>query len=209
MKEAPQPLQKSLQPGRSDGSPDPESVLAFETIIRDYADNLMRFVYSRVRSRTDAEDICQETFLKAFQGWHSFDQQSSLKTWLFSIAYHEIVSFLRKKKRSICSTLHVLSAEPSVCTTQEPESENIWHLAEQLPAELYTLLWLKYKEDLSTAQIARILRKSQLNIRVMLHRARRRLVDILQRENSRQTFPIFRPASSTGLAYEKGASHVL
>lgn len=181
---------------------------AFEQIVRDYAAPLMRFIYSRVRCPADAEDICQETFLKAFRSRDSFDGQSSLKTWLFSIAYHETVSFLRKKKLPTSDSFGLLSAKAPSPEPEDRDGENIWHWARELPAEQYTLLWLKYKEELSTEEIARILRKSRLNTRVMLHRARRRLAEILQRKLNSRTEP-FLGCVPKRLACKSGASHVL
>jgi len=177
-----------------------KAALAFEKIVREYTVPLMRFICSRVRCSADAEDICQETFLKAFRSQHSFDGQSSLKTWLFSIAYHETVSFLRKKKIPTTSSFQSLSVENASSDSQNPDSENIWHWARELPAEHYTLLWLKYKEDLSTEQIAQILRKSRLNTRVMLHRARRRLAEILRRKEVGRDSAFLCP-NPKGLAY--------
>jgi RNA polymerase sigma-70 factor (ECF subfamily) len=193
--------------GRAEPRSPEDPVQAFEAIVRDYSDSLMRFIYSRVRSLPDAEDICQETFLKAFQGRKSFDGHSSLKTWLFCIAYRQIISFLRKKKLPTSGQIHWVTAESVPAPSQDQNEENIWHLAQKLSPEQYTLLWLKYKEDLSTAEIARILGKSRLNIRVMLHRARLKLADILRRDSICRDHPAVRPVPAA--AYPKGASHVL
>ncbi len=182
---------------------------AFEQIVRDYTAPLMRFIYTRVRCPEDAEDICQETFLKAFRSRDSFDGQSSLKTWLFSIAYHETVSFLRKKKLPTSGSLQLLSAEAASSNPQNHDLETIWTWARELPAEQYTLLWLKYKEELSTEEIARILRKSRLSTRVMLHRARRRLAEIIQRKETASDSASL-CLHPTDLAYaKKGADYVL
>ncbi|HOQ04478.1 MAG TPA: sigma-70 family RNA polymerase sigma factor [Anaerohalosphaeraceae bacterium] len=188
------------KPFQQDNLNNEKAALAFEKIVQEYTIPLMRFICSRVRCSADAEDICQETFLKAFRSRDSFDGQSSLKTWLFSIAYHETVSFLRKKKIPTTGSFQSLSVENASSDLQNPDSENIWHWARELPAEQYTLLWLKYKEDLSTEQIAQILRKSRLNTRVMLHRARRRLAEILRRKETGRDFAVLYP-NSKGFAY--------
>ncbi len=174
MNQRPYTIEKEQDSCRLESLSTEEAVPAFETIVRKHSTSLIRFVYSRVRSRADAEDICQETFLKAFQAWPSFDHQSSPKTWLFAIAYHEIVTFLRKKK-SIARLSREAASLPSGSELPCEESGNIWDLAKKLPEDQYALLWLKYKEELSVAEIAKILCKSRLNVRVMLHRARCRL----------------------------------
>jgi RNA polymerase sigma-70 factor (ECF subfamily) len=151
----------------------------FEAIVTRYFAALLRFIYSRVRSMQDAEDLCQETFLRAFRALHTFDDRSSFKTWLFSIAFHETVSFLRKKKVPTCSVLPEPAAGRTENRLDSDSREEIWLAARRLPEDQYTLLWLKYRENLSIPQIAQITRKSQMNTRVLLHRARRKLARIL------------------------------
>jgi RNA polymerase sigma-70 factor (ECF subfamily) len=195
--------QHSLQPE--------EPLFCFEQIAAEYSSSLMRFIYSRVRSLPDAEDICQETFLKAYKGRYSFNGKSSVKSWLFAIAYHEIISFLRKRKLPTCVLLPSISSKIAVSPSETDESFNIWALARQLPDEQYTLLLLRYQEDISIAEIAQILQKSQLNTRVMLHRARRRLSEILQqsRAGSIPSSSGVRTKSGILPCSKKGESNVL
>lgn len=181
----------------------------FEQIVTRYSARLLRFIYGRVRSTQDAEDICQETFLKVFQSLHTYDLRSSFKTWLFSIAYHETISFLRKKKVPTSPDL------PEVAEPRQPEDpslfsvEEIWKAARFLPPDQYTLLWLKYKEILSIRQIAEISGKSRMYTRVLLHRARKKLAEILrpslEEENSGIPFSQEEQVSCS----MQGESHVL
>ena len=162
----------------------------FEAIVSRYTGPLMHFIYSRVRSQQDAEDLCQETFLRAFRALHTFDDRSSFKTWLYSIAFHETVSFLRKKKLPTCSFFPEMTAQIETDFDSEYKDQ-IWRAARQLTEDQYTVLWLKYKENLSILQIAQVTQKSRINIRVLLHRAHRklaRLLDFDALENSRRAF---------------------
>lgn len=152
----------------------------FEHIVDRYSVRLIRFIYGRVQCMQDAEDICQETFLKAYRSLHTYDLRSSFKTWLFSIAYHEAVSFLRKKKIPTCPRLQEIADPESTENTALLSGDEIWSAARCLPPDQYTLLWLKYKENLSIQQIAEISGKSRLYARVILHRARKKLADILR-----------------------------
>lgn len=195
-------LSKTIRPSANTDcrrSLQPEDPLfCFEQIAKEYSSSLMRFIYSRVRSLPDAEDICQETFLKAYKGRYTFNGKSSIKSWLFAIAYHETISFLRKRKLPTCVLLPSISSKTAASPSETDESFNIWALARQLPDEQYTSLLLRYQEDISIAEIAQILQKSRLNTRVILHRARRRLAEILQ-QNRCRTIP-----SSSGIRTESG-----
>jgi RNA polymerase sigma-70 factor (ECF subfamily) len=151
----------------------------FESIVARYSAPLLRFICSRVHSMQDAEDLCQETFLKAFRSLNTFDDRSSFKTWLFSIAYHETVSFLRKKKVPTCSVLPEPSDGRPENGLDSESREQIWLAASRLPEDQYTMLWLKYRENLSIPQIAQVTKKSRMNTRVLLHRARRKLAQLL------------------------------
>jgi len=152
----------------------------FEHIVDRYSVSLIRFIYGRVQCMQDAEDICQETFLKAYRSLHTYDLRSSFKTWLFSIAYHEVVSFLRKKKVPTCPRLSEIPDPESTETPTLFSEDEIWSAARCLPPDQYMLLWLKYKENLSIQQISEISGKSRLYARVILHRARKKLADILR-----------------------------
>ncbi len=152
----------------------------FERIVTQYSPRLLRFIACRVPYSQDAEDICQETFLKAYQALHTFDLRCSFKTWLFTIAYHETVSFLRKKKVPACSFLPELADRQSSDMPDLFTPEEIWSAARCLGPDSYALLRLKYKEELSISEIAAVRGKSRLYIRVLLHRARKKLAALLQ-----------------------------
>ena len=154
--------------------------VCFEHLVTRYSARLFRFVYVRLRSQPDAEDICQETFLKAFRSLHTFDVRNSFKTWLFSIAFHETVSFLRKKKVPTRSTLPEIPSQADKEEASAEQLEVIWEAARCLAPDQYSLLWLKYKEDLPIHELAAITGKNRMHICVLLHRARRKLADMLR-----------------------------
>ena len=71
---------------------------AFDAIVKRYLDSVYHFV-SRISGRTpDAQDLAQETFLKAWRQLKHFDQERSFKAWLFAIARNTCIDYLRKKK---------------------------------------------------------------------------------------------------------------
>ncbi len=152
---------------------------AFEAIVRRYSRPLTDFAANKTASIQDAEDIVQETFLRAFLNLNTFNAQYSLKNWLFVIAYRLVVSSYRKKKPQQIDQ-RVVSRLVDEQSTSTPEADWIWQLAEQLGDSAHTVLWLRYKQQMDVSDIAQIMNKSAISVRVQLHRARRRLAERIE-----------------------------
>lgn len=72
---------------------------AFELIVQEYGERLYWKIRRFVLYHEDADDVLQNTFLKAWKNIDDFHNKSKLSTWLFSIAIHEALNYMRKKKR--------------------------------------------------------------------------------------------------------------
>ncbi len=157
---------------------------AFDEIVRRYCRPLVQFITGRAANVQDAEDIVQETFLKAYQHIDSFDGRYAFKSWLFTIAYRVAVSVYRKKRP------HVLSHEAIGQIAETPAEQasiagGIWDEVHAMRPDDRTVLWLRYKQDMDIEQIAGIMGKTQTGVRVHLHRARNRLAKrIVQKESA-------------------------
>ncbi len=75
--------------------------LAFDSLFEIYFDRLFRFALSIVKNKDDAEELVQDVFVKVWQKRSTVNNHYSFKSFLFSVAYHTIISFLRKKKLQI------------------------------------------------------------------------------------------------------------
>lgn len=84
-------------------SPAPQS--SFENETMSYANDLFGFAMSLVRNRTDAEDLVQETLLKACRSKDQFEKGTRLKSWLFTILRNTFINSYRKKKRESTSSI--------------------------------------------------------------------------------------------------------
>ena len=151
---------------------------AFEAIVSRYSRPLAEFAARKTNRVQDAEDIVQETFLRAYLNLHTFDGRYALKNWLFTIAYRLIISDYRKKRPQLVADDTILHA------AGEPDDDNpmdwLWAVAEKMGDDLHTVLWLRYKQELEIAEIADVMQKTQIGVRVLLHRARRRLAERLR-----------------------------
>jgi len=152
---------------------------AFDTLVRRYARPLLQYVAARTGSVQDAEDIVQETFMRSYQHIDSFDGSYPLKNWLYTIAYRTAVSAFRRKRPLVVSQETVAKLADTPADPPGIQS-GIWSLAGQLKPDDYTVLWLRYKQEMKVEEIAHVMNKTQSGVRVHLHRARNRLAERLE-----------------------------
>jgi RNA polymerase sigma-70 factor (ECF subfamily) len=133
------------------------------------------------------EDVVSETFTKAYEGLAGFRGVSALGTWLWTIAYRQAVSSLRRRRHQAVadSSVEELSIRPSPdpCPAQRAERrEQVGRLLdamERLPRPWATAIRLYYWQDQSTARIAEVMKVSDGVVRVYLSRGRSRLRSLL------------------------------
>ena len=140
----------------------------------------------------DAEDVCQEALLRAFHHLDRFDPKYQFTTWLYTIALRIAIDYQRRQRRerkNHCefSEQTTVDFEPKTTSVDDQEeAENVWTLAKEvLGSEQYTAMWLRYGEDLTVAEVARAMRRTQVSIRVLLHRSRSILVKTLSDRTKR------------------------
>jgi RNA polymerase sigma-70 factor (ECF subfamily) len=148
----------------------------FEELISRYSSRLFYFLRYKCKSDQDIEDLIQETFLKAYRSIDRFNPEHKFSTWLYTIAIRLAISrFRAEKKRSSSLEPSPSPPDPQDIVIQKQESQNIWHLASKLGEAQYEALWLHYGEDIPIKEMAKILNKKPITVRVLLHRARQNL----------------------------------
>ena len=163
-------------------------VPAFESVVGLFGPRLLRYIRQRVGNLHTAEDLVQETFLKAFRGLAGYDSSRSLATWLFTIATRVSISHGRRRFEIAVAAIDELGAAvvsgPDDVVSQEEEYRNIWAGAQRvLPESQFAALWLKYAEDMPVSQIAEIIGASVGNVKVLLHRGRKKLAECIKTED--------------------------
>jgi RNA polymerase sigma-70 factor (ECF subfamily) len=160
---------------------------AFAEIVERFEGRLFNFIARRLglrRLRTDAEDLTQETFLRAWRNIHEYRPHFRFSTWLFTIASRLVVDHQRHQAVKQASTDAIAERAASRETFNEHEVRHdlraagaeLWSLAARLLTdEQHAALWLRYAEDLSPAEVARVLDRNEVAVRVMLFRARQTL----------------------------------
>jgi RNA polymerase sigma-70 factor (ECF subfamily) len=162
----------------------------FARLVEEYSPLIYRLGLKMLNNPQDAEDILQETFIKAYKHIGKFDGRSSISTWLYRIATNEALMSLRKKRPEtvsfdVPSTYETEPQEPlqivDWCCLPEEEfltAEGRMRLdeaAEQLPDSLRVVFVLRDIEGLSTRETAEVLDISEMAVKTRLSRARLRL----------------------------------
>ena len=153
----------------------------FEELVCRYSLRLFRYLRPKTVSDQEAEDLIQETFRKAFQAITHFDPNYRFSTWLFTIAHRLAVSLFRSRKAPAEEKdLGDNTLNPEGLFIRRQEAQHLWALARTLPRRQYEVLWLRYTEDLSVEEIARVMKATSPHVRVLLHRGRTKLAAALR-----------------------------
>ncbi len=145
----------------------------FEELIARYSSKLFHFLRPKISNDSDIEDIIQETFYKLYKNIFRYDSRWKFSTWLYTAVNRQAISHFRSKQKRDFKEMPVQTdVDPAESLIQETQNQNLWRLAKNLKTNQYEALWLRYVEDLSLKEIAKIMRKSHTAARLLLHRAR-------------------------------------
>jgi RNA polymerase sigma-70 factor (ECF subfamily) len=178
---------------------DPEE---FARLVDAYSGKIFRLATKLLNQPLDAEDVLQETFLKAYRGIKSFDGRSKISTWLFRIATNEALMVIRRKHPETVSIDEPIETEdgeqepiqivdwcclPEEELLSEETKERLDAAVQRLPEKLKVVFLLRDINDLSTHETAEILGLSDTAVKTRLSRARLRLREELSAYFSEKT----------------------
>ena len=156
---------------------------AFEELVRRRRSGLVRFLASFTQSAADAEDLVQETFLRAYRNLANYDPRKPVRPWLYVIARRLAINLFRKRERQRETTLPQEGKELQGENPFADELGSLWNGASKLLSpDAFTAIRLHYAEDMPVKEIAQVLQKSVTATKVMLFRARRILAEKLDSE---------------------------
>lgn len=162
---------------------------AFGLLVEKYQGPIYSFAMHFFRSADQAEDITQETFLRAYRFLHSYDTSRKFITWLYSIARNICIDKHRERSRKECVALEDVS--PELLAEDNPENSPLDQLlgreskrimkeaVESLPEKYKTPILLCYSQGLSYQEIGEILGISLNNTKIRIFRAKKMLLDQL------------------------------
>ncbi len=165
---------KALARGLRSRDPD-----VFDRLIEQYQYRLFRYLFSLTGSRETAEDLFQETWVRVLERGHQYDGKSRFEAWLFAIARHLAIDFLRKKAPQSLDDL-VNSGEAEIEARPAPSPVDLLSRREagerveaalgHLPAAYREVLVLRFQEDLALEEIAAVVAAPLSTVKSRLYR---------------------------------------
>ncbi len=162
----------------------------FSLLIDRYKDKAFSLLRRMLKNNMDAEETLQDCFLKAYNSLHSFRQDAKFSTWFYKIVYNSALTVLSGKKRQVATMMssiddhYDLSAnDEEIYATSENSENYVLNLVDQLPPRSALVIILFYIDGLSLNEISQVLGLSLVNTKVILHRSRTALRDMLLKHN--------------------------
>ncbi len=167
---------------------------AYEILVRRYQPRVYTLAYGMLRNETDATDMAQEAFVRAWQGIRKFKNNSSFYTWIYRITTNLCIDFVRRRERRPTTTFEETVDPETNADVAEPPSTNPsptdevlrTELRQQIDAALLELspehravVQLREYEGLEYAEIAKVVGCSIGTVMSRLHYARKHLQRIL------------------------------
>lgn len=161
---------------------------AFDTLMERYREVVFRLAYLLLGDAHDADDITQETFIRAFAAIHTYDPSRPLRPWLLGIA----ANLVRNRKRSIARYLAALQRfavysppesdpDAETLTLQQARALRLWNVVKRLKSEEQELIYLRYFLELSVDETAAALNVAPGTVKSRTHRTLGRLKGLIQR----------------------------
>ena len=151
--------------------------IEYNQCVRDYADNVFRFILKNLRHEEDARDVVQSAFEKMWVNRNSVDYAKS-RSFLFTVAYNQMIDHIRKAKR--ITLKDELRVDPKMYDKPVQNTKKILEQAlGRLPETQRSLVLLKDYEGYSYEEIGKITGLNESQVKVYLHRARIQLKNYL------------------------------
>ena len=162
---------------------------AYETLLKKYRNLVYHVMIRMVRNPQEAEDLCQEAFIKAFNALASFNEEFAFSTWLMKIATNNCIDFLRKKKLRTYSIDEPIQYKDEKVKIEVPDHDPtqekqliaeerkvlIDNAIQSLPPRYRHVIVLRHKEEKSYEEIAELLKLPLGTVKARIFRAREML----------------------------------
>ena len=148
---------------------------------------VFRYTYLLLGDADDAEDIAQETFLRAWRAVKSFDSTRPLRPWLLSIAAHLASNRRRSMGRYVAALMRAFRDEPKAPTTEEKnlqstEADELWKAVKFLDEPDQQIIYLRFFLDMPIAETAEALNIAEGTVKSRLSRALEKLRNLIHRD---------------------------
>lgn len=153
---------------------------AYTSLVEKYKDSVFNVAYRMLGNPTEAEDVAQEAFVRAYTQLHTYKDTHRFSTWLLSIASHLAIDQLRRRRFLALPLENVpflewiadLNLGPEDSALAVEASDEMQRILAVLPPKYRAVLVLRYWHDLSYEEIAEVLHLTPPLVKARLHRAR-------------------------------------
>ena len=165
----------------------------FIFLVDRYKNKAFSMLKRMLKSHEDAEEVLQDCFLKAYNNLKTFKFEAKYSTWFYRIVYNTALTKLSSKKRQTESEmtdideLHDLESNYSADEIIRSDlSDAVRKIVSELPAKNSAVITLFYLEEMTCEEISDTLNMTINNVKVLLHRSRNLLKEIIERKNLKQ-----------------------
>lgn len=163
------------------------NIQAFSVLVEKYRKMVYTLALKLLKRPEDAEEMAQDTFIKAYQKLDTYEGKSKFSTWIYSITYNACISELRKRRidfKSLeeqrFSDQDEMKMHDFYSESKKEDQEKYLNLAlSKLPEDDQVLVTLYYYEDQSMDEISEITGLTVSNIKVKIYRARKKMYSLL------------------------------
>lgn len=161
---------------------------AFAQLFEAHFDSLYRYIALKVGNRADAEDLTQQTFLKALESIGSYRWRGlPFSSWLFRIAHNQTVDYYRKRSKEqnipLDETRALASDDPASLAEQRITLSQLAVACQQLTEAQREVIYLRFGNEMSVAETAKIMGKREGAVKVLQHDAVKKLRKIFEARN--------------------------
>lgn len=158
-------------------------IQAINELINNHKDLAFSIAIKYLKNTEDAEDIVQNSFIIVLKSIKNFRNESKFSTWLFTIVYHECLKELKSKHQKIEYIPQFIECEEEEEETFVSNDYNLDNLLKVLKPNEYTVITLFYLKEKSIKDIANITSLSKANIKVLLHRSRLKMKQLVNEKS--------------------------
>ncbi len=162
----------------------------YGVLIERYKNKAFTMLKRMLKNDFDAEEVLMDCFLKAYNNLNTFKFESKFSTWFYRIVYNSALTKLSSAKRKIenemssVDDLHYLESTYNADDlVKEDLSILVKKIVNELPPKNAAVVTMFYLEDMSTEEISEMLQISVTNVKVILHRSRNILREIIEKRN--------------------------
>jgi len=169
---------------------------AFARLVAAYQVPVYNLAYRMLSSAAEAEDATQETFLRVYTRFDTYDPSRKFSSWILSIASHHCVDRLRRRRESIVSMEEIMAwrwvpderPRPEERVVARESSHEMRRVLDVLPSQYRLVIVLRYWYDMSYEEIADVTESTISAVKSRLHRARQVVAAMLQSEGGADAY---------------------